>query len=176
MYHMALDLSKINILLVEDSLPINKMLCDIIGSLGGSNLDSARSGEEAFELFCKKRHDILITDWMMENGDGVELTKQVRRSADSPNKLIPIIMLTGHNSFNRVLKARDIGVTEYLVKPFTAKEVADRLAYVINNPRDFIHCKNYFGPDRRRLVDVSYQGVFRRCTDMDLEYADKGTM
>lgn len=168
---MALDLSKINILLVEDSLPINKMLCDIIDRLGAINLDSTKNGQEAFDLFCKKRHDIVITDWMMDNVDGIELIKLIRRGSNSPNKLIPIIMLTGYNSFNHVLEARDVGVTEYLVKPFTAKEIADRLSYVINNPRDFIHCKKYFGPDRRRVVDISYGGIFRRHTDMDLEYA-----
>lgn len=175
-HYMALDLSKINILLVEDSLPINRMLCDIIGRLGGTNLDAARSGQEAFKLFCKKRHDIVIADWMMDNGDGIQLTKLIRRSSDSPNKLVPIIMLTGYNSFNRVLTARDVGVTEYLVKPFTAKDIADRISYVINNPRDFIQCKDYFGPDRRRIVDISYQGAFRRCTDVDLEYKEKDTL
>ena len=153
---MALDLSKIQILLVEDSLPINRMICDILDNFGCKNVDSTQNGQEAFECFCQKRHDIIITDWMMNPVDGVEFTRMVRRHADSPNKLIPIIMLTGYSSFKRVLEARDIGVTEYLVKPFTAKEIADRIAYVINNPRDFIHCKDYFGPDRRRIVDILY--------------------
>ena len=170
---MFLDLSRIKILLAEDSLPINKMICSIIDQLGVKNFDSVKNGQEAFDIFCKKRHDIIITDWMMYPMDGLEFTKMVRRHSDSPNKLIPIIMLTGHNSFNRVLKARDIGITEYLVKPFTAKDIADRIAYVINNPRDFIQCENYFGPDRRRIVDVFYQGDFRRKTDINLSQLDK---
>jgi len=170
---MSLDLSKIKILLAEDSFPLNRMVCDIIEKLGGKNLDSTKSGEEAFELFCKKRHDIIITDWMMDPVDGLELTSMVRRHADSPNKMIPIIMLTGYNSFKRVLEARDIGVTEYLVKPFTAKEIADRISYVINNPRDFIHCTDYFGPDRRRIIDIHYKGDFRRNTDVNLSLVDR---
>jgi len=171
---MGLDLSKISVLLVEDSAPINKMLCDILDRLGIENLDSTKDGQEAFDLFRKKRHDIAIIDWMMEPVDGIELTKLIRRHADSPNKLIPIIMLTGYNSFKRVKEARDIGVTEYLVKPFTVQEIADRVAYVINNPRDFIHCQKYFGPDRRRIIDMSYTGDFRRNTDMHLEYVERG--
>lgn len=169
---MDLDLSKIKILLVEDSLPINRMLCDIMDRLGGKNLDSAQSGEEAFEVFCKNRHDIIITDWMMSPIDGLEFTRMVRRHENSPNKLVPIVMLTGYNSYKRVLEARDSGVTEYLVKPFTAQDIANRIAYVINNPRDFIHCETYFGPDRRRIVDTLYRGEFRRHTDVNLSMMD----
>jgi DNA-binding response OmpR family regulator len=171
---MALDLSQISVLLVEDSSPINKMLCDILDRLGFKNIDSTKNGQAAFDVFCEKRHDIAIIDWMMEPVDGLELTQLIRRNSKSPNKLVPIIMLTGYNSFKRVKQARDMGVTEYLVKPFTAQEIADRISYVINNPRDFIHAKNYFGPDRRRLVDISYSGSFRRNTDMHLDYVEKG--
>lgn len=170
---MTLDLSKINILFVEDSFPINRLLCDIIGKLGGRNLDSTKNGKEAFEIFCKKRHDIVITDWMMEPMDGLELTRMIRSHPESPNKLVPILMLTGYNSFKRVLEARDVGVTEYLVKPFTAQDIADRIAYVINNPRDFIHSTHYFGPNRRRSIDVLYNGAFRRNDDMDLSLLDR---
>ena len=53
------------------------------------------------------------------------------------------------------------------------EEIADRISYVINNPRDFIHCKTYFGPDRRRLIDISYVGEFRRHTDVHLDYVEK---
>jgi len=173
---MALDLSKISVLLVEDSVPISKMLGDILTNLGVDNVDSAKNGEVAFEIFCKKRNDIVISDWMMEPVDGIDLTALIRRNVDSPNKLVPIIMLTGYNSFKRVLKARDMGVTEYMVKPFSAKEIAERIAYVVNNPRDFIHCKNYFGPDRRRIIDIAYNGQFRRNSDMDLDYVDRGGM
>ena len=170
---MALDLSQISVLLVEDSSPINKMLCDILERLGVKNIDSSKDGQAAFDVFCKKRHDITIIDWMMEPVDGMELTQLIRRHSKSPNKLVPIIMLTGYNSFKRVKQARDTGVTEYLVKPFTVQEIADRISYVINNPRDFIHCKTYFGPDRRRLIDISYVGEFRRHTDVTLDYVAK---
>jgi hypothetical protein len=52
-----------------------------------------------------------------------------------------------------------------LVKPFTAKDIAARIAYVINNPRDFIQCNSFFGPERRRKVDLNYSGTFRRRAD-----------
>ena len=74
-------------------------------------------------------------------------------------------MVTGYNALQRVKEARDIGATEFLIKPFTANDLAKRIAYVINRPRDYIESPDYFGPDRRRVVHPNYQGPFRRTTD-----------
>lgn len=166
---MLLDFSKISLLVVEDSLPMNKLLCSILERFDVKSVYSCVDGEEAYNAFCKKRPDIVIIDWMMEPIDGIEFTKRIRRDDSSPNKLCPIIMLTGYNSAKRVMIARDAGVTEYLVKPFTAQDIANRLAYVINMPRDFIECKTFFGPDRRRRVDFKYSGPFRRHTDNEID-------
>jgi DNA-binding NtrC family response regulator len=59
-------------------------------------------------------------------------------------------MMTGYAATARVAAARDQGVTEFLVKPFTANELARRIAYVIDAPRDFVETNEFFGPDRRR--------------------------
>ncbi len=144
---------------------MNNLIRLVLDKLGITNLHSCFDGNEAFSLFCDKRPDIVISDWIMEGGDGIELTKKIRLDDRSPNKVVPIILLTGYNSKKRVTMARDAGVTEYLVKPFTAKDIAARVAYVINNPRDFIHCNGFFGPERRRRVDLQYSGSFRRRSD-----------
>ncbi len=64
-------------------------------------------------------------------------------------------------------EARDAGVTEFLVKPFTAHDLARRIAHVINKPRDFIETQDFFGPDRRRRQadESGYTGVKRRDED-----------
>ena len=54
---------------------------------------------------------------------------------------------------------------DYDPKLVDLKDVAARIAYVINNPRDFIHCNGFFGPERRRRVDLQYSGPFRRRSD-----------
>ena len=71
-------------------------------------------------------------------------------------------MLTGHSEKARVVGARDAGVTEFLVKPISAKALYERIFNVIANPRPFIKTKTYFGPDRRRTVNQNYVGPERR--------------
>ncbi len=102
----------------------------------------------------------------MEPVDGVEFTRLVRVAADSPNPFLPIIMVTGFADRTRVEEARDAGITEFIVKPVTARAVLDRLNNVINKPRPFVKTSDYFGPDRRRRQDPDHEGPWRRGTDI----------
>jgi DNA-binding NtrC family response regulator len=74
-------------------------------------------------------------------------------------------MVTGYSAMPRVAEARDTGATEFLVKPFSANDLAKRIAHVINKPRDFIDSNEYFGPDRRRRKADDYIGPLRREED-----------
>jgi DNA-binding response OmpR family regulator len=89
--------------------------------------------------------------------------RQVRTAEDSPNPFLPIIMMTGHTERHRIFRARDSGVTEFLAKPITAKQLLMRLTNIIENPRPFVRARGYFGPDRRRRSE-GYQGPERRGT------------
>jgi two-component system, chemotaxis family, chemotaxis protein CheY len=75
---------------------------------------------------------------------------------------VPIIMLSGHSEKNRVMQARDAGVTEFLAKPIAAKALYERILSVVLNPRPFIRTATFFGPDRRRNVNPNYFGPERR--------------
>ncbi len=112
-----------------------------------------------------------IVDFNMSPIDGVEFTRLVRQAADSPNPFLPIIMLTGHAARARVEEARDAGVTEFVVKPVTAKAVLDRINAVVNKARPFIRTQEYFGPDRRRRQDPAFTGPWRRQGDGELSAA-----
>ena len=98
----------------------------------------------------------------MDPEDGIALVKWLRSRTDSPDKYIPIIMLTGYSERNRVLEARDSGVTEFLAKPVSTKAIYSRLVAIVDNPRPFIRTESYFGPDRRRRDDDRYKGPQRR--------------
>ena len=74
-------------------------------------------------------------------------------------------VITGHSERWRVMEARDAGVTEFIAKPLTAKAVIDRVNAVIFRPRPFIRTPTFFGPDRRRRADPTYQGPWRRAAD-----------
>lgn len=75
-------------------------------------------------------------------------------------------MMTGHSERSRVYEARDAGVTEFIVKPITAKAVLDRLNAVIMRPRPFIRSRDYVGPCRQRRDAPDYAGPFRRSSEL----------
>jgi DNA-binding response OmpR family regulator len=76
-------------------------------------------------------------------------------------------MVTGYADRVRVLEARDAGVTELIVKPVTANAVLTRLNQVIYKPRPFARTEDYYGPDRRRRSELSYNGPLRRHLDLN---------
>lgn len=162
---MSFKFDKLSVLVVEDTAPMRKLLVTVLENLEVGNIDQALDGDHGFELFQRKNHDIILTDWLMKPTDGIEFTRNVRTNALSPNRMVPIILITGYSAWKRVEEARDKGVTEFLVKPFTANDLARRLMHVINKPRDFIQTQDFFGPDRRRRIDPNYQGPFRRKAD-----------
>jgi CheY-like chemotaxis protein len=170
---MSFQFEKLSVLLVEDVLPMKQIISSVLKSLGIKNITETIDGEAAFKKFQKDNHDIIITDWVMSPIDGIELTKEIRHNPLSPNRMAPIIFITGYSAWERVEYARDVGVTEFLIKPFTAQDLGRRIAHVITNPRDFVETKDFFGPDRRRRIDKNYKGPFRRDGDAK-SYSAKG--
>lgn len=162
---MSFKFNKLSVLVVEDTVPMRKLLISVLESLGIKNIASADDGRKAFELFQRDNHDIIISDWQMEETNGIELTKMIRSSVMSPNRMVPIVLITGYSAWQRVAEARDSGVTEFLVKPFTANDIAKRITHVINKPRDFIETNDFFGPDRRRRIDPAFKGPLKREQD-----------
>jgi len=125
----------------------------ILRSMGVEYVAEATSGEEALKVMRDGIPDILITDWAMEPMNGLELTRYIRRAPKSPNRFMPIIMLTGYGAPERVQAARDAGVSEFIVKPLTAAALFQRVMSVVQKPRPFVRCEPFFGPDRRRHQD-----------------------
>ncbi len=162
---MGFKFEKLNVLIVEDTAPMCKLVCSVLETLGVGTVHTAEDGEEGFIKFCKEKPDIVITDWHMVPTNGLDLVEKIRKDKKSPNKTVPIVMMTGYSAMPRVSQARDFGTTEFLVKPFSANDLARRIAYVINKPRDFIDSTDFFGPDRRRRKMDNYNGPQRRTED-----------
>jgi len=165
---MSFDFSKLSVLLAEDTYPMRQLMFAVLETLGVGKIYSTENGEEALNVFCRYNPDIVIADWEMAPMNGLELTQEIRSSVMSPNRMAPVILVTGYTVAARVDMARDAGVTEFLVKPFTARDMANRLAYVINRPRDFVTAPGFFGPDRRRRKNPHYKGPQRRTEDQSI--------
>lgn len=162
---MPFKFDKLSILVVEDTIPMQKLITSVLDSLGVGNVYAAADGEKGYDVFKRTNPDIVIADWHMAPVTGIELTQLIRKDQMSPNRMAPVILVTGYSAMSRVAEARDSGVTEFLVKPFSANDLAKRIAYVINKPRDYIDYGTYFGPDRRRKTPPDYPGPFRRTSD-----------
>jgi CheY-like chemotaxis protein len=150
---------------IEDNQPMLELAKSLLLTFGTGHVLTAKDGEEGFKVFCEANPDIVVADWMMQPLDGISLTRRIRTSPQSPNPYVPVILMTGFSEKRRVMQARDAGVTEFLVKPFTARDLYRRITQVIERPRQFVRLDDFFGPDRRRTRTGEYQGPFRREED-----------
>ena len=156
---------RLSFLVVDDNSHMRRLVRSLLHGFGSRQVYEAEDGAAGLEGVENYNPDILITDWAMPIFDGLELMQMIRNPDSCKNAYIPIIMLTGHAEKDRVIQARNYGVTEFLCKPISAKSLYDRIFSIVLNPRPFIKTPKYFGPDRRRLEDTNYQGEDRRSQD-----------
>jgi CheY-like chemotaxis protein len=159
---IRIDFNRLRILVIDDNQHMRRILRTLLHSFGTRDVYEAEDGASGLEAFTHSIPDIVITDWVMPIFDGLEVTQMIRQPGANANPYVPIIMLTGHSEKRRVIMARDAGVTEFLAKPISAKALYQRIVNIVVNPRPFIKTRSYFGPDRRRNVNLSYVGVERR--------------
>lgn len=146
----SLDLSGYSILLVDDQANMRRVLRGMLLGLGVRDIAEAADGAAALEQLAARAPDIVITDWAMPVLDGLELTRMIRRSSDSPNQMVPIIIVTEKATREDVLMARNAGVNEYALKPVSPRVLYLRIASVVLHPREFVRDKSYRGPAPRR--------------------------
>lgn len=152
---MSYDFKNVRVLVVESSPVMFTLIKDVLGVFGvsGSNIFSAYSVEEGYDSFCRFNQDLLIIDWLTHVDNGVDLTKLVRTDVSTPNRFVPIIMTAGSGHQSKVLQALNAGISEYLVKPFSAGSLANRITRVIEDPKEFIISEEYTGPKRGENIE-----------------------
>lgn len=156
-------LGKVSVLLADRDTRTATLVHRILFSFGFRKIEVVTSGEAALESLRSRPFDLIITEWNMAPIDGVTLVKEIRQARDDKRirRDIPIIMLTAQSEKNNVEEARDAGITEFIVKPFTAKTISQRIILVIDTPRAFIDIGDYVGPCRRRRETLP-EGVEER--------------
>jgi two-component system chemotaxis response regulator CheY len=159
---IRIEFNKLRFLLVDDNPHMRRMLRTLLQGFGSREVYEAEDGAGGLDAFTQFTPDIVIIDWAMPIFDGLEFARLIRQPDTNASPFTPIIMLTGHSERKRVAAARDAGVTEFMVKPISAKGLHQRILSVIANPRRFIKTKTYFGPDRRRNSAPNYAGPERR--------------
>ena len=125
---MAVD-KAMPILIVDDYKTMLRIIRNLLKQLGFNNVDEASDGAEALNKLRAKSYGLIISDWNMEPMTGYELLKEVR--ADEILKKTPFIMVTAESKTDNVIAAKKAGVNNYIVKPFNAATLKQKLAAVL---------------------------------------------
>ena len=117
-------------LVVDDFLSMRRMVKSVLNDLGYTNVVEADDGSTALPLLQKDAFDFLITDWNMPGMPGLDLLKAVR--ADRRLAKLPVLMVTAEAKREQIVEAVHAGVNGYVIKPFTAEVLKEKLAKILN--------------------------------------------
>ena len=125
---MALDLS-MRILVVDDFSTMRRIIKNILKQIGFTNVDEAENGQAALaKIGDGGNYDFVISDWNMPEMTGIELLKLVR--ANESTKDLPFLMVTAEAKKENVVEAVKAGVNNYIVKPFTAEVLQEKISKI----------------------------------------------
>src|SRR3712207_1233200 len=113
------------VLVVDDYKSMVDMLHDLLGELGFDDVDEAANGREALDKLRNGKFGLVISDWKMSPVDGYELLCEVR--SDPELKDTPFLMIAAEPREDRVMKAREAGVSGFMAKPFTRATLEQKL-------------------------------------------------
>ena len=118
----------IKILVVDDFSTMRRIVKGLLSTLGFSNIEEAEDGRIALNKIKSGTYDFIVSDWNMPNMMGIELLRAVRDNDNT--KAVPFLMITAESNKENVLEAVQAGVSNYIVKPFTAETLEEKLAVI----------------------------------------------
>lgn len=117
--------TNMRVLIVDDFATMRRILKNILKQIGFKNIREAENGKAALKELKSEKFDLVLCDWNMPEMPGIELLNQVR--SDVQLKDIPFVMVTAEAKKENILEAVKAGVSSYIVKPFTAETVSEKL-------------------------------------------------
>ncbi len=121
----------IDILVVDDFPTMRKIIMNLLKQLGFRKIKEAENGEHALSVLRAGHVDFVITDWNMPKMTGMDLLKSIR--ADAGLKSMPVLMVTAEADKSSIVQAIQAGVNNYIVKPFTAETLKEKIEKVLVN-------------------------------------------
>ncbi|MCK4485236.1 MAG: chemotaxis response regulator CheY [Desulfobacterales bacterium] len=113
------------ILVVDDFATMRRIVKNVLKQIGFTKIVEADDGSTALAVLQKDKIDLIVSDWNMPKVTGLELLKTVR--SDESMKAIPFLMVTAEAQKDYVIQAVQAGVSNYVVKPFTAEALKEKL-------------------------------------------------
>ena len=121
--------SQLRFLVVDDFSTMRRIVKNLLQELGYANVQEADDGSTALPMLKSGNFDFVITDWNMPQLPGLELLKAVR--ADPNLKHLPVLMVTAEAKREQIVEAAQAGVSGYVIKPFTAQILGEKLAKIL---------------------------------------------
>jgi two-component system chemotaxis response regulator CheY len=116
------------ILVVDDMATMRRIVKNILKQLGFSNTDEAENGQEALQKLRADTFDFVVSDWNMPVMTGIDMLRAIR--ADEKLKAIPVLMVTAEAQQANLVEAIQAGASNYIVKPFTAEVMQQKLGKI----------------------------------------------
>ena len=121
--------TSIKVLVVDDFATMRRILKNILKQIGFKNLVEADDGTTAWDVLEEQKIDLVLADWNMPKMTGLELLKKVRASEKYAK--VPFLMVTAEAQKQNVIEAVQAGVSNYVVKPFTAEAISEKLEKIL---------------------------------------------
>ena len=116
------------VLIVDDFATMRRILRNILKQIGFTDINEADDGSTALKELKKEKYDLILCDWNMPEMPGIDLLNTIK--ADDELKGIPFVMVTAEAQKDNIVGAVKAGVNSYIVKPFTAETISDKLKKV----------------------------------------------
>ena len=120
--------ASIRFLVVDDFSTMRRIVRNLLKELGYTNTDEAEDGAAALNKLRTDKYDFVVSDWNMPNMTGIDLLKNIR--ADANLKHLPVLMITAEAKKENIIEAAQNGASGYIVKPFTAATLDDKLSKI----------------------------------------------
>ena len=121
---------KMKFLVVDDFSTMRRIVRNLLKELGFTNVDEAEDGQIALQKLNSLPFDFVVTDWNMPNMDGLQLLQAIRSSPSLSH--LPVLMITAEAKKENIIAAAQAGASGYIVKPFTAATLAEKLQKIFD--------------------------------------------
>lgn len=163
----------LTVLIVDDQPFQRRLIGETLRAAGRVHVNHVEVIDQAVASLMYFQPDVMVVDWDVDGGKGLAFVKRVRNGeAGEQFRSVPVIMVTSRGRQSEIELARNAGVDEFVVRPFSTATMVRRVMEVRARKREFVQSTTYSGPCRRRRNDPKFDGPKRRLFDQAEKNAD----
>ena len=160
------SLENLSILVLDDDPLMRALIRGMLHALDVSHVVEAVDGAQAREELDRMTPDVILCNEALRSNDALAFVRWLRGRNTDPTSGLPVVLLLDRERTSRVADARQVGVTEFLLKPVSLRSLHARIRRAVESRQPFVRTQEYFGPDRRSDNDADR----RRETDVDTKF------